>query len=83
VRIAVAKLLGAAADAVLVAHHLLRLGAHLVTALAHLRVRILARRNSLEAGSTRRKRAGGGEGGGAETLSQQVINNSAAVQEEI
>jgi hypothetical protein len=57
-RIAVAAVLAVAADAVLVAQHLLELGAHLVTALFHLHVHYLARRNSLEAGSTRKKRAG-------------------------
>jgi hypothetical protein len=36
--------LAAASDAVLVAHHFLKLGAHLITALAHLHERILARR---------------------------------------
>ena len=53
----------------------------LATALAHLQARKLARKNILEAGSTRAKKAAA-EGGGAETLSQQVINNSAAVQQE-
>jgi hypothetical protein len=46
------------ADAVLVAQHLLKLVAHLVTALARLHVRNLARRSSLEAGSTREKKGG-------------------------
>jgi hypothetical protein len=41
---------------VLVAQHLLKLGAHLVTALARLYVHNPARRNCLEAGSTREKR---------------------------
>jgi hypothetical protein len=45
----------------------------LVTALAHLHVRNLARRNSHEAGSTPEKRAGG-------ALSQQEKNNSADLQ---
>ena len=53
VRIVVAAVLAAAADAVLVAHHLPKLGAHLVTALANLHVRNLARGKSLKAGSTR------------------------------
>jgi hypothetical protein len=48
----------AAADAVLVAHHLPKLDSHLVTALVRLHVRNLARKSSLEAESTRRKRAG-------------------------
>jgi hypothetical protein len=47
-----------AADAVLVAQHLLKLGAHLVTALARLHVRNLARRSSFEAGSKREKKSG-------------------------
>jgi hypothetical protein len=45
---------------VLVAQHLLKLGAHLVTALARLHVHNLARRSSLEAGSTREKKGRGG-----------------------
>jgi hypothetical protein len=68
-RIFFAAVLAAAADAVLVAHRLPKLGAHLVTALARLYVGSLARRSSLEAGSTRdKKRRGevGGEGGGAQ-----------------
>jgi len=80
VRIVVAAVLAAAADAVLVAHHLPKLGAHLVTALAYLHVRYSARRNSLEADSTQEKKAWGR--GGAETLPQQVINNSEAAQQE-
>jgi hypothetical protein len=43
---------------VLVANHLLKHGAHLVTALARLHVQNLAGRSGLEAGSTREKRAG-------------------------
>jgi hypothetical protein len=43
------------ADAVLIAHHLPKLGAHLVTALAHLRVNNHARRSHLETGSMRKK----------------------------
>jgi hypothetical protein len=42
-----------AANAVLVAQHLLKLGAHLTTALARLQVHNLARRSSLEVGSKR------------------------------
>jgi hypothetical protein len=45
--------LAVAADAVLVAQHLLKLGAHVVTARARLHVQNLARRSSPEAGSTR------------------------------
>jgi ABC-type transport system involved in cytochrome bd biosynthesis fused ATPase/permease subunit len=48
-----AAVLAAAADAVLAAHHLQKLGAYLITALARLRVRDLAQRSSQEAGSTR------------------------------
>jgi hypothetical protein len=47
-RVVVAKVLAAAANAVLVAQHLLKLGAHLTTA--------LARKSSLEVGSTREKK---------------------------
>jgi hypothetical protein len=53
--VVVAALLAVAADAVLVAQHLVRLGANLVTTLAHLHAYNLARRSSLEAGSTREK----------------------------
>ena len=55
-RIVVAAVLAAAAVAVFVAHHLPKLGAHLVTALARLHVHNLARRSSLEAESTREKK---------------------------
>jgi hypothetical protein len=51
-RVAVAKVLAAAANAVLVAQNLLKLGAHLATALARLHVHNLTRRSSLEVGST-------------------------------
>jgi hypothetical protein len=47
---------------VLVTQHLLKLGAHLVTSLARLHVSNLARRSSLEAGSTRENK--GGRSGG-------------------
>jgi hypothetical protein len=57
-RVVVAAVLAVAANALLVAQHLLKLGAHLVTALARLHVKNLARRSSLEAGSTREKRGG-------------------------
>jgi hypothetical protein len=53
-----AAVLAAAADAVLVAQHLLRTGAHLVTALARPHVKNLARKFSLEAGSTWEKKGG-------------------------
>jgi hypothetical protein len=58
VRIVIAAVFAAAADAVLVAHHLLKLAAHLATALARLHVRNLARRYILEAGNTRAKKSG-------------------------
>ena len=57
-RIDFAVLLAAAADAVLVENRLSKLVAHLVTALARLHVRNLARRSSREAGSTREKKGG-------------------------
>jgi hypothetical protein len=57
-RVVVAAILAVAADAVLVAQHLLKLGAHLVTALARLHVHNLTRRSSLEAGSKREKKDG-------------------------
>ena len=56
-RVVVAKVLAAAANAVLVAQHLLKLGAHLTTALARLQVYNLSRKSSLEVGSAREKRA--------------------------
>jgi hypothetical protein len=52
-RVVVAAVLAVAADALLVAQHLLKLGAHLVTALARLHVHNLTRRSSLEAGKKR------------------------------
>jgi hypothetical protein len=55
-RVVVAKVLAAAANAVLVAQHLLKLGANLVTALALLHVHNTTRRSSLEVGSTREKK---------------------------
>jgi hypothetical protein len=58
VRVVVAEVPAAAANAVLVAYHLQKLEAHMITALARLHVKILARRSSLEAGSTREKRGG-------------------------
>jgi hypothetical protein len=57
-RVVVAAVLAVAADAVLVAKHLLKLGAYLITALSRLHVQNLARRSSLEAGSTREKKGG-------------------------
>jgi hypothetical protein len=57
-RVVVAKVLvlTVAANAVLVAQHLLKLGAHLTTALARLQVKNLVRRSSLEVGSAREKK---------------------------
>ena len=57
-RVVVAEVLAVAAYAVLFAKHFLKLNAHLVTSLARLHVHNLARRNSLEAGSTRKKKGG-------------------------
>jgi hypothetical protein len=54
-RVVVAKVLAAAAIAVLVAQHLLKLGAHLAAALARLHVHNLTRRSGAE------KRRGGVE----------------------
>jgi hypothetical protein len=65
-RIVFASVLAAAADAALVAHYLLKLSAHLASALARLRVNKLARRSSLEAGNTRGEKGGGWEGGGTQ-----------------
>jgi hypothetical protein len=45
----------------LAAHHIHKIGAHLVTALARLHVENLAQISSLEAGSTRDERAGRSE----------------------
>jgi hypothetical protein len=55
-RVVVAKVLTAAANAVVVAQHILKLGAHLTTALARLQVYNLARKSSLEVGRTREKK---------------------------
>ena len=57
-RVVAAAVLAVAADAVLIAKHLLKLGAHVATALARLYVHNLARKSSLEAGSTQVKKAG-------------------------
>jgi hypothetical protein len=57
-RVVVAAVFSVTADAVLVAQHLPKLGAHLATALARLHVKNLARRRSLEARSTREKKGG-------------------------
>jgi hypothetical protein len=57
-RVVAAEILAVAADAVLVAQHILNLDAHLVTALACLHVHNLARRNSMEAGRTREIKGG-------------------------
>jgi hypothetical protein len=55
-RVFVAKVLAAAANSVFVTQHLLKLGAHLTTALARLKVQKFARRSCLEVGSTRGKK---------------------------
>ena len=55
-RVVVEAVLAVAADAVLATHNLPKLNAYLVTALARLHVLNLARRRSLEAGSTRDKK---------------------------
>jgi hypothetical protein len=47
--VVVVAVLAVAANAIPFAQHLLKIGAHLVTSLARLHVRNLARRNSLEA----------------------------------
>jgi hypothetical protein len=73
-RIAVVVILAAAADAVLVAHHLLKPGAHLVST-----ARPVEEKAWRQEARGRKRRAGKG----LETLSQQVINNSAAVQQDI
>ena len=52
-RVVVAKVLAASANAVLVAQHHFQLGTHLTTALARLQVYKLARKSSFEVGSTR------------------------------
>jgi hypothetical protein len=52
-RVVVAKVLAAAADAVLIEPHLLKLGVHLATALARLHVHNTTRKSSLEVRSTR------------------------------
>jgi hypothetical protein len=72
VRIAIAAVHAAAADAVLVAHHLPKLGAQLVAARP---VQKIAWRQE----ARERKMLGGGD---AEMLPQQVINNSEAAQQE-
>jgi hypothetical protein len=57
-RIAVAEALAAAANSVLVAQNLFKIGAHLTTALVCLQVNNLARRRSSEVGASGRRRAG-------------------------
>jgi hypothetical protein len=55
-RVVVAEVLAVAADAIFVAQHLLKAGAHLVTTLARLHVHNLARSSSLEAEKKREKK---------------------------
>jgi hypothetical protein len=57
-RVVVAAVLAVAPDAVLIAQHLLKFGAHLATALAHLHVHNHTRRSNLKAGSKREKKGG-------------------------
>jgi hypothetical protein len=58
-RVVVAAVLAVAAVAILVAKHLLKLGAHLVSALARLHVHNLTqKKRSMEAGSKREKKGG-------------------------
>ena len=59
-RVVVAKVLAAAANAVLVAQHLLKLGAHLTTALARLKVYNLARKKQLGGGEHAGEKGRGG-----------------------
>jgi hypothetical protein len=58
-RVVAAAVLAVTADAVLVAQHLLKIDAHLATALARLHVHNRERRSSLKAGSKREKKDGG------------------------
>jgi hypothetical protein len=58
-RVVVAAVLAAAADVVLVAHHLPKLCVYLATALNGLHVCNLAQRSGLGTGSTREKRGAG------------------------
>ena len=73
VRIVVAAVLAAAADAVLVAHHLPVLGAHLVT------TRLVEEVAWMQEARGRKKRGGAGRGG---ALPQQELNNSASAQQD-
>jgi hypothetical protein len=57
-RVAVAAVLAVAADAMLFAQDVLKIGAHLATALARLHAHYFTRRSSLEAGSKREKKGG-------------------------
>jgi uncharacterized membrane protein len=57
-RVVVAAVLAVAADVVLVAQHLLKLGAHLVTAHARLHAHNNTQRSSLDPRSKREKKAG-------------------------
>jgi hypothetical protein len=73
VRVVAAAVLAATTDAVLVAHHLPKPGAHLVSTARPVK------EIAWEQEARKRKKAGGG----GETQSQLVINNSAAVQQEL
>jgi hypothetical protein len=59
-RVVVAKVLAAAANAVLVAQHHFQLGTNLTTALARLQVYNLARKSSLEVGGHAGEKGPGG-----------------------
>ena len=73
VRIAFATVLAAAANAVLVAHHLQKLGGHLVTA------RPVEEIAWMQEARGRKKPGGAGRGG---ALPQQELNNSASAQQD-
>jgi hypothetical protein len=57
-RVVVTAVLAVAADSLLVAQHILKIGVHLATALARLHVNNHALRSGLEAGSSREKNGG-------------------------
>jgi hypothetical protein len=63
-RIIISAVLAAAADAVLVAQNLLKISAHMATALASLNVNSLAQRVVWRRGARGKTRSGGREGGG-------------------
>jgi hypothetical protein len=81
-RVVVSAVLAVAADAVLVAHHLPKIGAHLAIALARLHVKNLARRSSLEAGCTRKKKSGEERGNVRNSVWQFGMGNRTRVYPE-